>query len=165
VSENPLIYTIGHSDHPIEAFIALLRQHEVARLVDVRSQPYSRWAGQFNRATLGHDLGRYGIDYRFMGDTLGGMPADPALYDPGQRVPNYQRMAQTPVYRQGIAELLGLACAQQVAIMCSEGDYHQCHRHLLLSQTLLACGASVLHIMPDGGTVREEPMPRQLTMF
>jgi uncharacterized protein (DUF488 family) len=165
VSEDLLIYTIGHSDHSIDAFVALLRQHEVVLLVDVRSRPYSRWAAQFNQTVLAQDLARYGIDYRFMGESLGGMPPDPALYDPGQRHPNYQRMAETPAYQHGIAELLGLARARQVAMMCSEGDYHQCHRHLLLSQTLLASGVSVLHIMPDGSTVRAELMPRQLTMF
>jgi uncharacterized protein (DUF488 family) len=165
VAEDLLIYTIGHSDHSIDTFVALLRQHEVVLVVDVRSQPYSRWAPQFNHAVLGQDMGRHGIDYCYMGEPLGGMPADRALYDPGQTHPNYQRMAETPAYQRGITELLDLARARQLAIMCSEGDYHRCHRHLLLSQTLLASGASVLHIVPDGSTVRAEPLPRQLTMF
>ena len=71
------IYTIGHSDHTRPAFVDLLRKFDVALLVDVRSQPYSRWTPQFNREDLAHDLEEAGIAYRSMGDSLGGRPADP----------------------------------------------------------------------------------------
>jgi uncharacterized protein (DUF488 family) len=44
-----MIYTIGHSKHPIDRFIALLRQHGIDALADVRSTPYSRFNPQFNK--------------------------------------------------------------------------------------------------------------------
>jgi uncharacterized protein (DUF488 family) len=47
-----MIYTIGHSNHPIERFIALLRQHEITAVADVRSTPYSRFNPQFSREPL-----------------------------------------------------------------------------------------------------------------
>jgi hypothetical protein len=43
-------YTIGHSRHPGEHFVALLRAQEIAVLVDVRSHPASRWPPQFGKA-------------------------------------------------------------------------------------------------------------------
>ena len=46
------VYTLGHSDHELAAFLGLLRRHSIALVVDVRSQPYSRWASQFNREAL-----------------------------------------------------------------------------------------------------------------
>ncbi len=163
--EDLLIHTIGHSDHTATAFVDLLRQHGITLVVDVRSQPYSRWAHQFNRETLVRDLDDAGIAYRFMGDALGGRPADPALYDPGQERPDYRRVEQTDAYQAGIDRLLELARTERVAVMCSEGDHRHCHRHLLITQTLLGCGVHVLHIQPDGRTVEGERIARQLSLF
>jgi uncharacterized protein (DUF488 family) len=163
--EEPLIHTIGHSDHTTLAFVDLLRCHDITLVVDVRSQPYSRWTPQFNREILACDLDDAGVAYRFMGDALGGHPDDPALYDPGQECPDYQRLGQTPTYQTGIARLLDLARTEQVVVMCSEGDHRHCHRHLLVTQTLLERGIRVLHIQPDGRTVEGEQVARQLSLF
>ena len=165
MSEELLIYTIGHSDHDTGEFIALLRQHSITLVVDVRSRPYSRWAHQFNRETLARDLEDAGIAYRFMGDVLGGRPADPALYDPERERPDYRRVAQSITYQAGIDRLLDLARDERVAVMCSEGDHRRCHRHLLIAQTLLERGVRVLHIQPDGRTVKGERIARQLSFL
>ena len=163
--EDLLIHTIGHSDHTTAVFIELLRRHGVTLVVDVRSQPYSRWTHQFNRETLAHDLDETGIAYRFMGESLGGRPADPALYDPGQGHPDYRRVEQVPAYQAGIDQLLELARAERLAVMCSEGDHRHCHRNLLITQTLLERGVRVLHIQPDGRTVEGERIARQLSLL
>jgi uncharacterized protein (DUF488 family) len=160
-----LIHTVGHSDHTTAAFVDLLRRHAITLVVDVRSQPYSRWTPRFNRETLARDLEDAGIAYRFMGDALGGRPSDPALYDPGQERPDYERVERTPAYQAGVDQLLELARTGRVAVMCSEGDHHGCHRHLLVAQTLLARGVPVLHIQPDGRTVEGERIARQLSLF
>ena len=160
-----LIHTVGHSDHSTAAFVDLLRRPGITLVVDVRSQPYSRWAPQFNRETLARDLQDAGIVYRFMGDALGGRPADPTLYDTVQERPDYQRVEQTSGYQAGIDQLLDLAGIEQVAVMCSEGDHRHCHRHLLITQTLLGRGVRVLHIQPDGTTVEGESIPQQLSLF
>ena len=159
------IHTIGHSDHDTAAFIALLRRHDITLVVDVRSQPYSRWTPQFNREILARDLEEAGVAYVYLGDALGGRPSDPALYDPGQERPNYRRVEQTNAYQAGIDRLLDLARAERVAVMCSEGDHRQCHRHLLVTQTLLARDVRVLHIQPDGRTVEGELVARQLSFL
>ncbi len=160
-----LIYTIGHSDHSMAGFVALLQQHGVTSVVDVRSQPYSRWAHQFNRESLARDLEAVGVAYHFLGDALGGRPADPALYEAGDGPPDYRRMEQTSAYQAGIARLLEFARAGRVAVMCGEGDHRRCHRHLLIAQTLLERGARVVHIQPDGRTVEGERVARQLDFW
>jgi len=161
----PTVYTIGHSDHTIEAFIDLLRQHGITLVVDVRSQPYSRWAVQFNRELLAHDLHEAGLRYQFRGDVLGGRPADPSLYEAGGEHADHRRMEQVPAYQAGIDALLALTRRERVAVMCSEGDYRHCHRHLLISQTLLERGARVVHIQPDGSVVQGGSIPSQLSLF
>ena len=163
--KHPLIHTVGHSNHTPAAFVDLLRRYGITLVVDVRSQPYSRWAHQFNRETVARDLQDAGIAYRFMGDALGGRPGDPMLYDPDQERPDYQRVERTPAYQAGIEQLLDLAGTEQVAVMCSEGDHRHCHRHLLITQTLLGRGVRVLHIQPDGTTVEGQPVPQQLSLF
>jgi uncharacterized protein (DUF488 family) len=163
MSQTLLMYTIGHSDHTTTAFLDLLRQHDITLVADVRSQPYSRWAPQFNRETLERDLKEAGIAYRFMGAALGGHPSDPGLYTAGR--PDYKRMERTDAYQGEIEQLLDMARTQCVAIMCGEGDYRECHRHMLISQTLLKRGASVLHIKPDGQTVDGERTPEQLALL
>jgi uncharacterized protein (DUF488 family) len=163
--ENLLVHTVGHSDHSIDVFVELLRQDGITLVVDVRSQPYSRWTPQFNRETLAHDLRNAGIGYQFMGDTLGGRPADIDLYAPGKERPDYGRVAGSPIYREGIDRLLELARTERVAVMCSEGNHEDCHRHQLVAQTLLACGVGVSHIQPDGTTVAGELIPEQLSLF
>ena len=46
------IYTIGHSNQTLSAFLDLLAGQQIAVLVDIRSQPYSKYAPQFNAAAL-----------------------------------------------------------------------------------------------------------------
>jgi uncharacterized protein (DUF488 family) len=160
-----LIHTIGHSDHDTANLVALLRRHGITHVIDVRSQPYSRWAHQFNREILASDLQEAGIAYTFMGDSLGGRPSDPALYNPGEDRPDYQRMEQTTDYQSGIEDMLELAQADRIALMCGEGDHRHCHRHLLITQTLLERHVGVRHIQPDGTAVEGEQIPRQLSLF
>jgi uncharacterized protein (DUF488 family) len=162
-TNSPIIHSIGHSDHEPGSFVALLQRHGITTLVDVRSQPYSRWVPHFNRETLVQTLTETGLTYLFMGDTLGGRPSDDSL-EAGEH-PNYDRIAATPGFQAGVGQLLELARTNTVAMMCSEGDYRQCHRTLLVTPELLARGARVIHIRPDGDTVEAHPELKQLALF
>ena len=162
-TNSPIIHSIGHSDHELETFIALLHRSGITTLVDVRSQPYSRWVPQFNRETLVPILTEAGLTYLFMGDTLGGRPSDDAQEADEQ--PNYDRIAATPGFQAAVGQLLELARTNTVAMMCSEGDHRRCHRALLVTPELLARGARVIHLRPDGDTVEAHPELKQLTLF
>ena len=163
MSQPVLMYTVGHSNHTTEAFLELVSRHDITHVIDVRSQPYSRWAPQFNRNPLEQSLEEADIAYRFMGDVLGGRPSSPDLYSSGS--PDCQRMERDAAYQGGIDQLLELSETERVALMCSEGDYRQCHRHRLIAQTVLKRGALVLHIKPDGATVKAERIAEQLSLF
>ncbi len=73
------VFTIGHSTHPQERFIELLRQHEITAVCDVRSKPYSRVNPQFDRENLSKALASHGIEYRFLGRELGARSEDPRV--------------------------------------------------------------------------------------
>ena len=135
----------------------LLRNHCIGLVVDVRSRPYSRHVPQANRQALCSTLEAAGIEYRWMGDRLGGMP--------GGESPDYEEISERLSFRQGIADLLSLSQEQPTAIMCAEGDYRRCHRHHLIAPHLLDQGISVVHIQPDGSLVDAKTEPAQLTLF
>jgi uncharacterized protein (DUF488 family) len=70
---------------------------------------------------------------------------------------NYADYMLTDEYREGVKALLEVARQKRAAIMCAEGLFWQCHRRLV-SDSVLANGVVVQHIMPDG-----ELRPHKLT--
>jgi uncharacterized protein (DUF488 family) len=153
-----LLYTIGHSDHSLEAFLALLHRHGVAAIADVRSHPYSRRHPQFNREPFRAALREAGISYVFLGRECGARSADPACYDQG-RV-QYARLARTTLFQEGLARLRAGVERLSLALMCAEKDPLTCHRCLLVSRALVEQGIAVQHILADGGL---EPHPLAMT--
>jgi|SRR5271170_791743 len=144
-----LVLTVGHSTHPFDAFVKLLKRHEVTALADVRSAPFSRFNPQFNKDALERDLKRYGIKYVFLGRELGARSNDPSCYENG-RV-QYARLARTDQFRQGIERVMRGAQEHRIALMCAEREPLECHRTLLVAGALEEWGVRVVHILGDGG--------------
>ena len=145
-----MIYTIGHSNHPIERFVSLLRQHGISAVADVRSNPYSRFHPQFRREPLIRCLAESAIEYLFLGEELGARTRDSQCYDPDGRV-SYARLAQTGAFGRGLTRLLIATQTQRVALMCAEKEPLECHRTLLVARALERSGIEVAHILADGG--------------
>jgi uncharacterized protein (DUF488 family) len=144
-----MIYTIGHSKHPIERFVALLQQHGIGALADVRSTPFSRFNPQFNKEKLQGSLATAGIRYVFLGEELGARSKDASCYDEEGRV-SYAKLARTARFRSGIERLLTGMHQHRIAIMCAEREPLDCHRTILVSRELERAGVPVTHILPDG---------------
>ena len=143
-----IVLTIGHSTHPIEAFIALLQRHGAAAVADVRAAPYSRFNPQFNREPLAASLAARGIAYVFLGSELGGRSADPACYDDGRI--SYERLGATQAFRKGLDRVAQGSASRRIVLMCAEKEPLECHRCLLVAPALEARGVSVAHIRPEG---------------
>ncbi len=163
------IYTIGHSNMALERFVDLLRLQLIQMLVDIRSQPSSRYAPQFNREPLKTSLDYAGIAYLYLGDKLGGRPRGGRYYRPEVRV-DYHQLAEAPFYRGGIELLKWEAKGRCLVIMCSEADYRNCHRHKLITRSLVNEGVEVHHIVHSGEPVQVHVgefglEPRQLNLF
>jgi uncharacterized protein (DUF488 family) len=161
------LYTIGHSNHANEAFVLLLQRHGIELLMDIRSQPYSRYSPQFNREALQHELARHDIAYLHLGAELGGRPTGSAFYLANGKV-DYDLLATAPFYLAGIERLLALAEDHRVAFMCSEADYQHCHRYWLITRTLVERGIAVEHILPTGelaASTANEFVAKQPSLF
>jgi uncharacterized protein (DUF488 family) len=143
------IYTIGHSTHPIEKFIDLLRRQAIDVVCDVRSRPYSRANPQFNQEALALSLREAGIKYLFLGRELGARTDDETCYHEGQV--QYERLAQTTLFRKGISRLKDGAQKFRIVLMCAEKEPLDCHRTILVARVASDEGLGVRHILSDGG--------------
>jgi uncharacterized protein (DUF488 family) len=146
--KRPLVFTIGHSTHPTEAFLALLQQYGVTAVADVRSVPFSRYNPQFSRESLERTLQAHEIKYVFLGHALGARSDDHSCYVNG-RV-QYARLARTELFQGGIDRIVRGAQEHRVALMCAEKEPLECHRALLVARTLDERGTNVGHILADG---------------
>ena len=142
------VFTIGHSTHTLERFIALLKLHGITALGDVRSVPYSRANPQFNREDLKSALSNADITYVFLGKELGARSEDPACYIHG-RV-QYDRIASTGAFHQGLDRVQEGIKKFRLVLMCAEKEPLECHRTILVARHLVARGIAVQHILADG---------------
>jgi uncharacterized protein (DUF488 family) len=155
------IYSVGHSKHPIEKFISMLKENSIEMLVDVRRFPQSRFNPQFNKNKLKASLEQEGIQYVHMVELGGRRYPVPESVNRGWEEPQFQGYAdymQTAEFEYALKELLIHAAAHRTAYMCAEADYHSCHRRLL-SDALTVRNCEVIHIKPDG------LVPHTLTSF
>ena len=143
------LLTVGHSTHEITHFIGLLTMNGVSAVADVRSVPASRFSPQFNREPLKRALAEANIKYVFLGRELGARSDDPTCYEGGKV--QYDRLAATATFHDGMARLLEGATREDVAVMCTERDPLDCHRTLLVARQLVARGPAWITSCPTGG--------------
>jgi uncharacterized protein (DUF488 family) len=148
------IFSIGHSTQPVDRFVALLKQHQIDVVADVRSTPFSRFTPQFNRENLAGALRGSGIKYIFFGKELGARADDPSCYVNGKV--QYARLAAKDQFRHAITRLINGALDHRVALVCAEKEPLECHRTILVSQELSKAGCNVKHIHYDGSLETHE---------
>lgn len=147
--QDTVVYSIGHSTHSIDEFVALLKEARVTAIADVRSIPYSRWRPQFNRDTLRNSLAKHGIEYVFLGAELGGRGTAGSARDEHGRI-QYHYIAESAVFREGLRRVRAGSERMRLALMCAESEPLDCHRGILISRLLVAQGTRVLHIHANG---------------
>jgi uncharacterized protein (DUF488 family) len=148
----PPVFTVGHSTRPIEELLALLIEHGVTTLVDVRRYPGSRRHPQFSRDALAASLSDAGIEYVHEPDLGGRRSARPDSLHTAWRVEAFRGYAdhmETPEFQAALDRLIRRAEKETVAILCAEAVPWRCHRRLI-SDALVARGINVLHILGPG---------------
>jgi len=129
--------------------MALLAEHKITALCDVRSKPWSRYNPQFNRETLEQNLRQAGIGYIFLGDELGARSDDSSCYENGKV--QYDRIARTALFRQGLERIRdGVGKGFRLVLMCAEAEPLDCHRTILVARHVVALSIPVQHIHADG---------------
>ncbi|MGH9054768.1 MAG: DUF488 family protein, partial [Acidimicrobiales bacterium] len=136
------VFTLGHSTRTLDEVVAMLRQHGIGCLVDVRSFPASRKNPQWNQnavvAALPSD-----IDYHWIRELGGRRHTPSAVPSPNgawrvKAFRDYADYMASSEFRHGLAQLLDLAQQQRPAIMCSEAVPWRCHRRLITDALLIS---------------------------
>lgn len=141
------IFTIGYGAKSTEDFIAILAQHYIEFVIDVRSSPYSKYRPEFSRESLKLSLAKHQIKYVFMGSQLGGRPDDGTCYDQDGKV-DYALLERRPYFISGIERLTkAYVMGYKVCLICSEDKPEECHRSKLIGRVLESHGLSVVHIV------------------
>lgn len=154
------VFTVGHSTHSLESFEALLRQHDVAVVCDVRSTPFSRFAPQFNRPSLEAHFEGSTIEYAFMGRELGARRQEEECYREGRA--DYDLIAKTDAFLSGVTQLIVASGTLRVALMCTERDPLECHRMILVCPQLVSRGIEVRHILGNGSVEHHSDTEQRL---
>ncbi len=147
--DKPIIYTVGHSTHPLIYFLSLLREYHVNCLVDVRSVAASSYNPQYNKEPLSNFLKNNGITYMHFPEEFGARHSDPDLLDEKGKV-DFAKVRKSWNFKNGVDRLwLGIDKGYTIALMCSESDPFDCHRFSMITVALQQAGFEVLHIMKD----------------
>jgi uncharacterized protein (DUF488 family) len=152
--------TLGHSNHSIDEWLALVRQHAIEVVVDTRSSPYSKYVPQFDREQMQRSLEAAGVRYLFLGAELGGRPANPGYYDTTGRVV-YSLLRKDAAFQAAIVRLETGMERFRIALLCGEEDPAHCHRRLLIGRVLVERGHEMAHIRGDGRIETEEAVAAQ----
>jgi uncharacterized protein (DUF488 family) len=155
-----MLYTVGHSNHPIEKFIELLRVNKITAIGDVRSHPYSRYLPQYSQDALKGFLKQNGIAYTFLGKEFGARSEEPSCYKDGKV--QYERLAALPIFAEGVKRVLEGMKRYHIAFMCAEKDPLSCHRALLVSRHFFERGILVSHIHADASLESHEGLESRL---
>ncbi len=168
------MYSIGHSNQPLEHFLDLLARYQIKVIADVRSVPWSRHVPWAARVVLEKELARRGIRYVYLGAELGGRPRGPEYEGITAREELYRRIESSDAFRAGIERLIRGARQSRMAMLCSEENPAICHRDRLIRPVLVQQGVSVHHIradgaleshLPDGQGQSSRPEPLGLNLF
>ncbi len=151
------LFTIGYSHHSFDDFVQLLQLHGITALADVRSHPTSRLV-QFKYAHLSSELSVHGIDYVFLGKELGARRDERAAYEDDQV--QYEKVAQLPLFLQGLERLKVGISKYRLALMCAEKEPLDCHRTILICHKLRDWPIQIQHILSDG-TLEEHATTEQ----
>ena len=155
------LFTIAYSGRSIEEFIALLEEHKITALCDVRSVPYSSRNPQFNREPLKKVLKSHNIEYVFLGEELGARPKDPSCYV--DRKALYQKIAQSTFFKKGLERIrLGMQKDYVLALMCAERDPMACHRSILICRNLRDWLIDIRHIIDHDTTETQADLEKRL---
>lgn len=149
MEEKKTIWTIGHSTHPLEDFLAMLQAFSIECVADIRSFPGSRKFPQFNKEALQSSLPANNIRYVHLADLGGRRKPVPGSENIGWRNESFRAYAdymETKGFKKGIEELEEIALKQRTAYMCSEAVWWRCHRSMV-SDYLKLAGWKVMHIM------------------
>ena len=156
------IYSIGYSGFSIDDFLAALKKHNVAAVIDVRSRPFSSYFSNYDKGALEPVLKKRGVFYRNYAREFGAQQDDRRYYS-AEGYLDFERFAKARPFLEGVDKLrAGMERDYTFALMCAEKRPIDCHRAILVSHAFFDLGYNVIHLMPNGEMVTQAELNGQL---
>lgn len=152
------IWTIGHSTHTLDEFLARLKSFGIQTLVDVRSLPGSKKFPHFDKEVLEIQMPNHDIQYIHFKDLGGRRKTSQTSKNTGWRLASFRGYAdymETDAFLHAVTRLETIGQRSRTAFFCAEAVWWSCHRSLI-ADFLKHEGWAVFHIM-GVGKAQEHP--------
>lgn len=150
------IFTIGHSNYPMEKFIEMLRKYNINCVVDARETPYSKYNIQYNKESLQSTLKKEGFVYIYMGRELGARNREKESYTKEKYV-DFEKAVTEEIFINAVERLRkGCEMGYKIAILGAMQEPIRCHRSIFIGRYLSKVGFNVKYILHEGNLAGEE---------
>lgn len=159
-----ICYTIGHSTRKLEDFLSIIKNYGIDCVMDVRSEPHSSniYNKSYDKELLEVSVKQSGINYIYMGDTLGVKVAhDGNSKDKGEM--NLRKIVDNLSYKKGLNKIVeGIKRGHKIVLMCSERNPLNCHRSIILGASLTETGVTMEHIIDEDKTKSQKRIEEEI---
>lgn len=147
---NKMIYTIGYSSFKIEEFIKILKNYKINGLIDVRSNPNSKFYTDYNLVNLQKTLQDNNIIYRNYKNEFGARQENASYFD-AEGYLSFKKFVKSDAFLNGVNKIQNsVNQGYIIAIMCAEKDPINCHRNIMVARELNKLGFDIRNIIHDG---------------
>lgn len=156
------IYTIGHSNYPVEKLIDMLKHYNINTVVDIRGTPYSKYNVQYNKETIAQTLKETGFIYIYMAKEFAANRENKISYN-NERYSDFEKVITEKEFLNGIERLkTGCGKGYNIALLGAMQDPIRCHRSILVGRSLRENGFNVKHILDDYTLASQENIEESL---
>ena len=156
------IYTIGHSNYPVERLIDMLKHYNIDTVVDIRGTPYSKYNVQYNKEVIEHTLKEAGFIYIYMAPELAAKRINKISYNE-EGYSDFEKVVNEESFKNGIQRLKnGVLKGYKIALLGAMQDPIRCHRSILVGRELIKYGFNVKHILDDYKLASQKDLEQNL---
>ncbi|WP_129598294.1 DUF488 family protein [Anaerophilus nitritogenes] len=155
------IFTIGYSGFKIDKFIEVLKKYKINSLIDVRSNPNSKFYEDYNQSKLESLLKLHGIIYRDYKDEFGARQKNLKYYINGYL--DFKEYVKCHAFLEGVRKIkAGMKLNYSFVFMCAEKDPSMCHRNIMVAREFDKLGYNIKNILSDGSYESQESIEQRL---
>lgn len=155
------IYTIGYSSFKIDEFISTLKKYHINSLIDVRSNPNSKFYSDYNRNNLELLLKHHRIIYRNYKVEFGARQEDPQYHTKGYL--DFEKFVKSKIFIEGFKKIeAGIEKNYTFAFMCAEKDPSTCHRNIMVAREFYKKGYPIANILSDGLLESQQDLEKRM---
>lgn len=156
------IYTIGHSNYPLDKLIHMLKYFKIDTVVDIRGTPYSKYNVQYNKEAFEKSLKTSGFNYIYMAREFAAKRFQKSSYNK-EGYCDFEKAILEESFKTGIQRLInGCEKGYNIVLLGAMQDPIRCHRSILVGRELKKHGFKVNHILDDYSLASQSDIEEKL---